>query len=618
MTLIAVTLLIFLVAPPSCWALVRWAGALEQMPSLIRINGTHFYTAGYSHGQLLVAVYNSDGQEKCKWPIKVEEVEGKISKAALASYGGLIFVLIEELVSALGIVRISPDMRLVAKKELSGVVLCNAWNPSTILVRGNNTVAVFGREPPGLGRDAILELSPTEEIVRTQVFPDEPLEIASRVFVDTATVREDSLLYVKSMKNIVELHEVTLAHGDKLLFALPETNIVVSTALEVTRNRTSPGIVLTGSCLQDNEYDATVCAIEVDRTSGKLRWIWKYRNRYYSPLKIMTEGSQGDSVVYINGVSGEWLLVALSSAGVVRWRRRLISSVDSLIQLGEGEYVYTMGDGSSMEKFTVPPYADRLKCDYLNDCRGCPMGSYWNRTGCVSCGEGCASCVIEGVCDSCLDSYWKSAIDSARCVRRAVGHNRSRSVSPPKNDPSRNECYFTGGATSVSNKGCICDSKESLDNGTHCLQLQRRGCDELCSVCIGAADGGYCVDCVRLPRVMTHRTARLYVDCRCEYGYNWSHPVSENESGCVRNTTASPHLVTKRTHTSTFLLWVVVAGTAILAGTVVCVILRRRELRATALPHKEAEMAATSGENTSQDAEAGRGRVESEGRPRVW
>ncbi len=304
------------------------------------------------------------------------------------------------------------------------------------------------------------------------------------------------------------------------------------------------------------------------------RWIMKFdRTRKFLWVQSAQQGKMTVNAVIVSELSGEYvaignrgndfiaspnniMFVGLSQTnGTTRWRKTMRGSglIVSMIEMGRREYVFALvGSPGMITKFSVPEHVEELRCADLANCRGCSMGHFWNYTACAPCPRGCASCLNERFCTGCISGFRK-VHESRSCIPAERNHVGSIvcNCSAPEGPDCRLNCTSVARCdlnstdiVSYSHSGrrrrCICP-QESLDNGTHCIRIHiGTACSGLCERCVLEPDQGgkefeFCLTCKSLPRVMLHQTGRLFVDCRCAFGYDF------NGSACSRETSSSIH-----------------------------------------------------------------------------
>lgn len=317
-----------------------------------------------------------------------------------------------------------------------------------------------------------------------------------------------------------------------------------------------------------------------------------------------------ESSMFASGRRG--LIEELDQNGTMKWRLSLKTgySVTALLELRDNEYLTVIDGDFSIEKYTVPPYVDHLKCEDLSDCKVCAMGYYWNYTRCVECPMGCAACPVDTICTSCLKGYESSPDNNYTCIRtkKKPVHNKTATCNCTSENPTR-ECakncsrpYVPAGKTAdpvilvapvcsspagtsnavvqylenrtgTMHRTCICQQQSKnpvVDNGTHCFFVGSEGCAGLCAAC-SKEEGRpiHCFQCRNLSRVARQRVGRLFFDCQCDSGCYFD----GSKCDCTTNSQ------TKGSALITVGLVIVVVGLGIVAVAAAWRVYRRRRAK---------------------------------------
>ncbi len=576
-----------------CQALSYWSTILiTRADILVRINETHFYVVGNINGVILVAEYNTNGVQVASWMNASESHLIQPIKAELTSSGGLVIVLKQNdnilPESSFGILRFAADLK--------GPVVERAYPEAIVMIDGIVCIkedSLVFLEKGSEGGRALTEINFAGELLWSRDLQDGAHTV---VFAKTMGRSRDIVYFSNDKHTSVSMHILTPAE-DRKMFTIPD--MMVYSAVETRYDNSSAegkAFVLVGSCHRGNTWAEGPCAVKLDAERGQPIWVWQ-GNGPRGPDRVF-ENFQGDYIVYNSGPPYS-LVTALSSSGAAKWRWRIkkqgLHPIRGMIELGKQEYVYVNGNWFALEKTTLSARPELLRCEYLEECRTCPMGSYWNYTGCISCPAGCGICVAENLCEVCLSAY--AAGPDGRCVPSPKKANRtSHARGPACNCTGRgccvegNLCGFAKGATSVPHHTkCRCDPATSTDNGTHCILLRRQYlvqenstaqaavCSELCSACLPAEEGGYCVECANLPHSMVHRTGKFYVDCRCQFGWT----TVNRSAGCVPVNIAADTSSPQKPRSGGFgLVFCAAAAAAVVLGiAAVWTACRRRPLR---------------------------------------
>ncbi len=232
-------------------------------------------------------------------------------------------------------------------------------------------------------------------------------------------------------------------------------------------------------------------------------------------------------------------LTELYPNGTIGWVKvfsKFSGGLESMLEMRKGHYLlWGMGDNHQggepqrIVKMILPDPVEDLRCYDMDNCKNCPMEFYWNYTQCLTCSKGCVDCVHESKCRRCHSPrYIKSS--NNLCVKNATWIQEAKSrcncsaaaVLPEcRANCTVPVCQFSQQEGTVPlSRGCTCPST-ALNNGSHCIRERREGCPDLCSRCVTVErNETYCTACrSNVLRVVTHRTQRYFVDCRCEFGH---------------------------------------------------------------------------------------------------
>lgn len=298
-----------------------------------------------------------------------------------------------------------------------------------------------------------------------------------------------------------------------------------------------------------------------------------------------------DSQTNVDILTGSWKKHVGSTAtlygidqftGKRRWSASFpnYSTILQIISLRPGEYVFvTAGDTRHiMFKYTVHEFVEQFYCHdrRLELCKGCPMGLYWNYTVCSACPRGCRTCVNPEVCTACLNGFrWEQ--NETRCVKIPKVKSQMevcdcRSERPEcRQNCSLPLCVVDRGSdvTIVQQRDqdgkqtCKCPDTVATNNGSHCFLTTSSNCPPLCSACVRDFNFSYCTECVGGPKVVTHRTSKAFVDCRCEYPYQFN----GSECAYVPRTLEKAGAETAPASTTEIVL-----GIALICAVAVCVV----------------------------------------------
>lgn len=425
----------------------------------------------------------------------------------------------------------------------------------------------------------------------------------------------DTILLEKTKEEEIVM-AVTSYFGSTLLFITPNRSVELELnfdAMEITCMREmKDGLVVGGGVHMDGIVIMRVFKFGKDKS---ILWTLDVPvsgpNALIMPEKILktTDGDYvlaGELRYHANGCVH---LIGVTRNGTIAWRKMLNGSgkIIGIVELHPREYVVLVYYGAfKLIKYTLPEHVELLHVHNhsLDEYRGCPMGHYWNYTECIHCPAQCSSCLTELFCTSCARGYVLIR-DHNTCVMSRRPHKNDSSV-PPCNcsaecssrncssarEPPVRYCQFEDDSTVTPAIGCKCPP-ESLATETRCVKLTAKLCPPLCQTCTAASSRSnpppeiYCVECAKLPRTMTHRTGKLFVDCRCEFGYAYNGSTCEREANDTHVSSGSK----KGGAISVVLLLFLGIAIAGAAGGVAWILGRRRRKRARAqVPGEDASV----------------------------
>ncbi len=378
----------------------------------------------------------------------------------------------------------------------------------------------------------------------------------SRVRITAVSAAESNVVWSREFELPFIAHEFVLGrtHGNELLvtayWPLEMQLIAISAETHEVVSRNSYAIIDADCALETADGGVAILGHIHSRQIISLIKLDKHRNMTWEKDIIsprfgwsaqVIETSDGGFVIF--GMRADTpttvvhggLMVGIDANGTQRWFKTFTSAMEGiitqLVEMAPRVYIgITDASMFSVFKYTLPTLEERQQCgENLDTCKACASGFFFNRTVCLSCPRNCRECTAIHRCSSCITGYVlhhnRSCVPSAG--RRPLPCNCS---SPRLSPECKSKCVLPfcvlGNSTSLPHTDsngtarCVCPADTSLRNATHCLALMKgpEHCPALCGSCT-ISDVVYCRTCVGLPRVMTHRTGKDFVDCQCEYGY---------------------------------------------------------------------------------------------------
>ncbi len=386
----------------------------------------------------------------------------------------------------------------------------------------------------------------------------------------------------------------------------PEELISVPMRVQTIAELAGGIIMLLGQREADTPFVYSNCIGRLKDGGRTLDWIRTLSTPSASPISFLSiSRSLSPQAYYLLtavAVRGpDLIMFGIREDGSKAWMRSDLA-VDnrktSLVEVSPGVYIYVTSNAGGVRKYTLPLHAARLRCTDLKDFRTCPLGSFWNYTQCLMCPVGCTICTSDEFCLNCSRHFALSPSTNRCTPSTSPSHRGNTSAlcgdSCPRNisrgcncDVSEfspacaakcaaRPCIMGANSTSVmsafpgtTRKACTCPQDATVENGTHCLRAYNVGCSDLCSVCTRAPTE-LCVKCRELPNVMLYQTGKVFVDCRCRFGY-WF-----NGTGCEH--IAAEKSRERRHNTDSALAWTVIGVVAAAAVSVLvaCKLCRRK------------------------------------------
>ncbi len=422
-----------------------------------------------------------------------------------------------------------------------------------------------------------------------------PYEWANTMYYDNYivgdTTREDVLVAFSSR---ISGNYVYLLGQNRSV----KSNITLGLAMIECVLETNGGIIVVTKPLMDY-YNTQVFMLD-----RNLRLLWKQNittmgvsDMILNFAKII-ETAEGNYVLVGSATKRTNLLigvlVGLHQNGTVWWtktRSEFSQRIIDVIELKPREYVFTW-DSSELyyaSKYTLPEHIDTFPYLDLDSYKICAMGFYWNLANCLACPPVCASCISASLCTRCARGYSPRNNDTEHIcipIRRANLTVQVCNCSVASGDLSpvcrtncslrhrEEHCRFESNSTVCSARGCVCPD-QSVNNGTHCILTTTYACPPLCAICTEQSSGGesyFCIECEKRLRVVTHQTGKLFVDCRCEFGYTYNGSACESLAEQARKRREHPGT----SSTSAFVLAGGILGATAIALGIVWVLCWRR------------------------------------------
>ncbi len=576
--------------------LSKWQniGEIMNAEKLLQISATEFVIVARvkKGGHLLVG--------------KTDENGNMIANATFASNHGLVFKLAslspngglflgwetpnptEDSYEPAGIriIRLSDNLSTLWERTYPDLTLQHSPNPEIVYFAPNRTYSLLAERKY---RVLLLEVAPEsgELISETVVDSNFYYSTPPQSYI-TARTPEDTLAFSISVGDTTKLF--VISNSTRLELLLSPLSLI---SLVQTRDR---GFVGVGNC--DLQPGATkIVFVKLDRNGTVVLEIRSAKVSF--SFVSFIENSLGQYVeigTISKDLSTRGYMVGLFPNGTKRWHKTfgLFVNLQRIYEVTHPNYLllgFHSLRGSVVESWTLPEPTEELRCADLSDCALCPMGSYWNLSGCLPCPRGCAACHNPGFCLSCTARF--RLIEGKRCVAtRGNGTHIpakcncsegnivpvcAKRCAPTECEVRTDDEVPKVVSSSSNNTACTCPTLTTVDNGTHCLRIVTSSCPSLCSHCVHTGNFAYCTSCAVAPKVVVHRTGRTFVDCLCQAGLLFNGTV------CSSSDVTTPADVKEKERNGGRFVSVgigVVLGVVVVAFAVVaCVVGRRRSGR---------------------------------------
>ncbi len=581
-------------------AISSWSQLLEGRRDvlLLRLNDSQFLTFARNEAGLIVNKYDSNGKMLLRKELIVKNIGALLLKVFLTRENDVILLCFRKVAYN--------DRALVMGVKLDGMSLDKVWE----------------KDYPGI--DANYNIIHNVVLTKNGTYLFSAGTIGYNYLSVWGIDRDGNI--VVEMKNFQTYFMAIAKGGEEVIFSDGWGQSDTPVALVF-----GPDLVLRGSIplpncevlyLFEDENDTFVGLLGSRTTSGGISLVFKINRKGDVLWKTEIEEAISDATILTRSLDPSRYLLygkALDSRsfgvrslhclyaenGSVAWKT-IYSDVrdhlsDKIIELRPKEFVFTEVEVTILRKVTIPRYAERLRCDYINECKTCPMGAYWNYTTCVSCPRGCRECVDPQLCLSCNSGF--VLVRNMECSRKPPRPKENLTV-PNATEPVPipiPPCNL-GSHEIISQERCKCPP-ESYTNSTHCFAVFSSGCQPLCDSCILRSHPihRHCLRCSRgshVRSILTLGTEGEIVECGCEPGYT----VAADK--CVPTAVAAKTEQKPASKNVTVAVVAVAAGCVLLAGILIVLIRRWRIRRLQTFDRMGSEETRTGGTGGKDDAVA--------------